>query len=256
MRLAGRSVLVVGAGTRDAEPDAPVGNGRAIAVRAAQEGATVACLDVNADAAKATVDLITEAGGAGFPVVADVTDEAAVEQAVAETTARTGPLHGLVLNVGMAGGGMGLTGTSVDTWDRIFAVNVRSHFLVARAAAPHLADGASVVFASSVAVARPFSGMPAYDSSKGGVEALMRHTTVELAPRGIRVNAVRIGVIDTPIGREASRDRPARGAMALPLGRKGSAWEVASVVAFFLSADASYVSGQTLAVDGGLTSQD
>jgi NAD(P)-dependent dehydrogenase (short-subunit alcohol dehydrogenase family) len=254
MSLLGRSVLVVGAGTRDAEPDAPVGNGRAIAVRAARDGATVACLDVNPDAAAKTVDLITEAGGSSFPVVADVSDAVSVDRAVAEVAARTGPLHGLVLNVGMAAG-MGLDGTSPDTWDQVFAVNVRSHFLVVRALAPHLADGGSVVFASSVAAARPFSGIPAYDSSKGAVEALMRHTMVELAPRAIRVNAVRIGVMDTPIGRDASRNRPGRDAMALPLGRKGSAWEVASVVAFFLSDDASYVSGQTLAVDGGLTSQ-
>lgn len=254
MKLAGRSVLVVGAGTRDAEPDAPVGNGRAIAVRAAEEGATVVCLDVNEGAAKATVDLIARAGGSAFPVVADVTDPAAVEEAIAEA-ARSDRLDGLVLNVGTAGGGMGLTGTTPETWDRMFAVNVRSHFLVLRSAVSHLRDGASVVFASSVAAARPFSGMPAYDASKGAVEALMRHTTIELAPRGIRVNAVRIGVIDTPIGREASRDRPARDAMTLPLGRKGTAWEVASVAAFLLSDEASYVSGQTLAVDGGLTSQ-
>jgi NAD(P)-dependent dehydrogenase (short-subunit alcohol dehydrogenase family) len=252
MRLERKNVLVVGAGTRKAEPGDPVGNGRAIAVVAAREGATVACLDRVPEAAQETVTLIESDGGKGFAVAGDVTDEADTRRAIDEVISRMGYLDGVVFNVGIAIGN-GLMSTNLEQWDTTFALNARSHFLITQLVEPHLVEGASLVYISSSAAARAFSLMPSYDASKGAVEGLTRHVALELGPRAIRANSVRIGVIDSPIGRQASQNRPARDVMTIPLGnRKGTPWEIATTVLFFLSDDSSYVSGQTLAVDGAL----
>lgn len=145
-RLIGRRVVVVGAGTRPSpDPDLTVGNGRAIAVLCAREGASVACVDINRETAKLTADMCAREGTASVPVVADVRDAEACEQLVEEAHEKLGGLDGVVANVGH-GEGSGLTGTSPELWDDIFAVNVRSHFLVAPAAMPLLDDGGSFVF--------------------------------------------------------------------------------------------------------------
>jgi NAD(P)-dependent dehydrogenase (short-subunit alcohol dehydrogenase family) len=246
-RLDGKRVVVVGAGTqRTDDPDAAIGNGRAIAVLAAREGATVTCVDRDGAAAEETAAMITAEGGDATVVVADVVREedcAAIAQ---------DPMDGLVLNVGIGRGG-GLKGTTADDWDMTFAVNLRGHFLVAREALPQTNDGGAIVFISSVAGLRPGSRLPAYDSSKAGLIGLCRHTALEGARRNVRANVVAPGLIDTPLGRWASAGRPSRERTPVPLGRQGTAWEVAAATVFLLSDDAGYITGQTLAVDGGLT---
>jgi len=252
-RLDGRRVLVVGAGTRRSDdPDAPIGNGRAIATLAAREGAMVACADRDEAAALATAELITAAGGSAEVLVADVANPADCAAVVGGAEARLGALDGLVLNVGI-GEGRRLEGTSVEDWDRTFAVNVRAHFLVCQAAVPNLADRAAVVFISSIAGITPGSSLPAYDTSKAALGGLCRHVAHEGARRGIRANVVAPGLIDTPIGRAASAGRPSRDRAPVPLQRQGTAWEIAYATVFLLSDEASYVTGQTLVVDGGLT---
>jgi NAD(P)-dependent dehydrogenase (short-subunit alcohol dehydrogenase family) len=253
-RLADRRIVVVGAGTqRSDDPDAPIGNGRAIAVLAAREGAAVACVDRVAAAATATAELVEDAGGTAAVVVADVTDEADCARVIEESVGALGGIDGLVCNVGI-GEGRGLEGTSAAQWDLVFSVNVRAHFLLCRAALPRLGEGGAIVFVSSIAGLRPGTRIPAYDTSKAALAGLSRHVALEGSRVGVRANVVAPGLIDTPLGRRATQGRPSRGRTPVPLGRQGSAWEVAAPVVFLLSDDASYITGQLLAVDGGLSS--
>jgi NAD(P)-dependent dehydrogenase (short-subunit alcohol dehydrogenase family) len=252
-RLAGHRVLVVGAGTRPSDdPDAPIGNGRAIALLAAREGAALGCADRDEAAARETADLVTAEGGRAEVLVADVARAEDCAAVIADAEARLGGIDGLVLNVGIAAGAR-LSGTSVEDWDTTFAVNLRAHFLVAQAALPQLGGGASVVFISSIAGITPGSGIPAYDTSKAGLGGLCRHVANEGARRRVRANVVAPGLIDTPLGRLASAGRPSRDRTPVPLQRQGTAWEIAYATVFLLSDEASYITGQTLVVDGGLT---
>jgi NAD(P)-dependent dehydrogenase (short-subunit alcohol dehydrogenase family) len=253
-RLDGRCILVVGGGQMDiGEPDTPIGNGRAASVLAAREGARVAVADRDVASAQATVDRIADEGGLALAIAADVANEDDVERMVSDAATRLGGLDGMVLNVG-TGAGMGLAGTTAELWDRTFAVNLRSHMLACRAALPILADGASIVLVSSIAGLKPGSRMPAYDASKAGLMGLCRAVALEGERRAIRVNVVAPGLMDTSIGRLASRGRPSREKTPVPLGRQGTGWETAYVVLFLLSEESAYVTGQVLAVDGGLTS--
>ncbi|AKJ29368.1 SDR family NAD(P)-dependent oxidoreductase [Caldimonas brevitalea] len=254
-RLAGRRVLVVGAGQRPSppdEPEPPVGNGRAIAVLCAREGARVCCADLDLAGAKETAAWITREGGFASAVAADVSQPDAIEAMVQAADETLGGLDGLVVNVGIANRN-GFGRETADAWDAVQNVNLRAHMLSAQAAAARMPVGASMVFVSSTASISPQSGLPAYETSKAGLAALARAVAYAGQPQGLRANVIAPGLIDTPLGRDASRARPARAARPLPFGRQGTAWEVAHAILFLLSAESSYVNGQVLIADGGLS---
>jgi len=250
-RLKGRRILVVGGGQDDRGlDDAPVGNGRAMSVLFAREGARVAVADRNIQSAEATVALTKD--GSSVAIEANVAMPNDIKSMVGEAGSKLGGLDGLVYNVGI-GAGMWLEGSTPEIWDRVFAVNLRGAMLTLQAALPVLADGSSVVLISSIASMKAGSRMPSYDASKAALGGLMRHAGIEGERRGIRVNIIAPGLMDTSIGREATRGRPGRAKTPVPLGRQGTGWEAAYAALFLMSDEAAYITGQTLAVDGGMT---
>jgi NAD(P)-dependent dehydrogenase (short-subunit alcohol dehydrogenase family) len=248
-RLTGRRVLVVGAGTRHSDdPEAPIGNGRAISVLAAREGATVVCVDRHEAAPRrpsGSSRRRRERASAPGAARAGVRCSGRCERrggcagAVDAAVGLLGGLDGLVLNVGIALG-RGLTGTTAEEWDRVFAVNVRAHFLVTAAALGHLAPRSSIVFVSSAA------SLPL--GHRGAVVRLLQgsaagpgpQTAREAARSRSRANVLVPGYVDTPMGREASARNPNR-ARRLPLGRQATAWEVAYGAVWLLSHESSYM---------------
>jgi NAD(P)-dependent dehydrogenase (short-subunit alcohol dehydrogenase family) len=250
-RLDGRRILVVGGGqaTHGLE-EAPVGNGRAMSVLFAREGAAVAVADLDAAAAAETAGLCRAEGARVVEIEADAADEDAVARMFAEAGEGLGRLDGVVLNVGI-GAGFGVRGTSVEDWDHVLAVNLRSHFLGCKHGLGALGDGGAIVLIGSLA-ALEYMPIPAYGASKAALESLTRSAAVEGAP-GVRVNLVVPGLIDTALGRLATQISPDRGKVRIPLGREGTAWEVAYAALYLLSDEAAYVTGASLLVDGGLS---
>ncbi|MDZ4739596.1 MAG: SDR family oxidoreductase [Alphaproteobacteria bacterium] len=256
-RMKGRRVLVVGGGqdTRGLD-DPPIGNGRAMSVLFSREGARVAVVDRNAEAAQGTFDHVISdplCEGTMYLMTGDVSQPAQVEDFVREARENMQGLDGLVYNVGIGVGDPWLAGATAESWDKVFAVNLRGAMLTLKAALPVMEEGSSIVLISSIASMKPGSRLPAYDASKAALGGLMRHAGIEGERRGIRVNIVAPGLMDTSIGRAATQGRPGRAKTPVPLGRQGTGWETAYAALFLLSDEAAYITGQTLAVDGGMT---
>jgi len=251
-RLAGRKILIVGAGQANYNlADAPLGNGRAISLLLAREGAHVAVADVDAEAVGETARQVDSEGSPAITIVADAGEPSEVARMVDEARDGLGGLDGLVANVGIVGG-WGLGQTSAEDWDRVFQVNVRAHYLACKHALAVMADGAAIVLTSSIAARMPVNEVVAYHSSKTALDGLSMWLASHAAARRIRVNIVVPGLIDTALGRLADAADPTRQGRPIPLGRQGTAWEVAYAAAFLLSNEASYITGHSLPVDGGL----
>ncbi|WOF75378.1 SDR family oxidoreductase [Parvibaculaceae bacterium PLY_AMNH_Bact1] len=252
-RLTGKRILIVGGGQRtvDAETD-PVGNGRAMSLLFAREEAQVAVADIDTASANTTVDQITSEGGTANALTGDISDPNQVTAMVTQASGAMGGLDGIVLNVGI-GAGMGLEGSTPDLWDKVLNVNLRGPMLICRAALPLMEEGGAILFISSVASIKPGSRMPSYDASKAALAGLMRHVALEAERKAIRANIVAPGLIDTPLGRLSTQGRPGRARTNIPGGRQGTGWEVAYAALFLMSGEASYINGQVLAVDAGLS---
>ncbi len=253
-RLNGRRILVVGGGQRVVDPETdPVGNGRAMSLLFGREGASVAVADRNLSSAEETVNRITQGGAKALAIQADITNPDDVSRMLREAAEGLGGLDGLVLNVGVGVGGLGLEGATPESWDETLAVNLRGPMLCCRAGLPLLEAGSSIVFISSIAGLVAGSRLPAYDASKAALAGLMRHVALEGTRRGIRANIVAPGLVDTPLGRMASQGRESRSRTRIPFGRQATAWEIAYAALFFMSDESVYVNAQILAVDSGIT---
>lgn len=244
-RFNGKIVLVTGAGS---------GIGRAIARRFGLEGAQVIVNDVSAEGAEATVEAIRAQGGSAISGVADVSDKSQVDQLFDSILERFGTIDVLVNNAGLINVERHFLEADEAWWDRVLAVNLKGAFLCSLRASHIMArrHQGVIINMSSGGATHSHRGMAAYDASKGGIEALTRAMALDLAPYGIRVNALVPGSIDTQgMNPETKRER----GVTIPLGRVGEPEDMAGPAAFLASDDASYITGHIIAVDGGLLSQ-
>lgn len=252
-RMTGRRVVIVGAGQTDFQlEDQPIGNGRALATLLAREGAYVVVADRDRASADETTKMIRSGGGKATTVVADVSEPESVNKMISFAQRELGGIDGLVYNVGIPGP-IGFEENTPEAWNETLDVNLRGAMLTARAALPVMEARSSIVFISSIGAVRGIGRMIAYDASKAGLSALVRATAIARKDDAVRANIVMLGMIDTGIGRDGDRNMSGRQNIPVPLGRRGTAWEVAYASLFLLSQESTFITGQTLAVDGGRT---
>lgn len=260
MRFRDKAVLVVGAGSIGPG----WGNGKAAAVLYAREGARVLAADINPDAARETQEIILGEGGICEVAQVDVTAENSVKSLFARMREVFGGIDVLHNNVGLTKPGSTVEET-VEDWDRIFAINLRSMFLTCREAIPMMIErgGGAIINISSISSMRSLgTPMASYDASKAGVNEFTRSIAIEYATQGIRANVVTPGLMDTPTivapfsqiaGADALDEVRRRRAEAVPMKRMGDAWDIAHAALFLASDHARYITGQNLVVDGGIT---
>jgi len=245
-RLEGKTALVTGASR---------GIGAAVALRLASEGATVVVnYSGSREAALGVVEAIIAAGGRASAVRADVSDPAACTALVEGVVAEYGAIDILVNNAGITRDGL-IVRMSDEDWSAVLNTNLTGVFSVTRAAAKHMmkARSGSIINMASVVGISGNAGQANYAAAKAGVIGLTKSVARELASRRVRCNAVAPGFIETDMTAaltEAQRDGVAA---AIAMGRFGTANDVAAAVAFLASDDSAYITGQTLAVDGGMT---
>ena len=246
--FAGKAVIVTGATS---------GIGRAVVHRFAKSGAGVIAIGRNESALTAVSEEIADAGGTPIIIEADVTNTEVAERALTRTISEMGRLDVLVNAAGHISAGT-IEDTSLAAWDAMMNVNLRAAFHLMQLAAPHLIQTkGSIVNVSSVTGLRSFPGVLAYCVSKAGLDQLTRCAALELAPKGVRVNAVNPGVVVTEIHKRGGMNNDAyekfleHSKTTHPLGRVGSPSEIAELIFYLASESASWITGATYSIDGG-----
>ena len=249
MRLDGKVALVTGGA---------MGIGAAIAERFLEAGAAVAIFDINGEAVRKYAEHLSGKGRA-LALEGDAANEDAVRTAVERTIAEFGSLDILVNNAGIDFSGL-VAETKSDEWDRVLAVNLKGAFFFCKHAVPHLQQrGGAIVIISSVRAFVSYSGGAAYDSSKAALIAFSRTLALDHGNDGIRVNAICPGYVDTPMTEEwlrtvPDREETLRQVRAIhPLGRMGTPRDIAEAALFLASDAASFITGTSLVVDGGMS---
>jgi len=249
MRLEGKKAIVTGGAG---------GIGRATSLAFAAEGAAVAVVDLNAEAAQAVADEIRDAGGTAIAIAADVSSEAEIERIVATTVADLGGIDVVFNNAGIIRRTTAVE-TTVEEWDRVFGVNVRAIFLMCKHAVPVMAasGGGSIINTGSGWGLKGGGQAISYCASKGAVVNMTRALAIDHGPQGIRVNSVNPGDVDTGMLRDEARQlgQAESGFLAeaadRPLQRMGQPREIAAAVVWLAGDESSYVTGSALVVDGG-----
>ena len=257
-RLADRVAVVVGAGQTAGDT---VGNGRATAITFAREGALLLLVDRDPASLQETADQAAAHGGQIEQLVADVAADDGPQRIVDAALEAFGRIEILHNNVGIGLGDGPPHHLGDDTYDRIMDVNLRAMWRTCRAAVPTLraSENGAIVNISSLAAIAAAGNLTAYKLSKAGVNALTQNLALTNAKHGVRANAIMPGFIDTPMGVDAPAraldlDRSAYAdgrASIVPLGRQGTAWDVANAALFLASDEAAFITGVVLAVDGG-----
>ena len=250
MRLAGKRAIVTGAAS---------GIGRASAILFAQEGAAVIAVDL-AEGVEQTREEIAKAGGRCIARLADAADEAVVRSLVETSVREHGGLEVVFANAGIGGGLLPFFEQTAEDWEKVLRVNLIGPFLAIKHGAAHMRahGGGSIVCTASVAGLRSGAGGSPYSASKAGVISLVQTAANQLAGTGVRVNAICPGLIETGMTRPMFELARARGSekkigQLNPLKRAGQPHELAAMGLFLASDEASYVNGQAIPVDGGLT---
>lgn len=248
--LEGKRLIITGAGS---------GIGRATSVIAAQEGASILAVDL-AESVMDTAAAVTEAGGRALGLQADVSHEGAVQDYVARAVAEFGGLDGIYANAGVVGGGKPFLELTVDDWQRTLGVNTIGVFLAIKHAVPELRKAANgaILCTASVAGLRANAGGLDYSASKAGVISIVQTTAYQLYGEPIRINAICPGLIQTGMTKPVFDMAEERGitdriGQINPTRRFGQPEEIAQMACFLLSDRASYVNGQAIPVDGGLS---
>ena len=242
MSLGGKVAVVTGAGS---------GIGRAIALQLARDGAALSVWDLNGAAAEETVAMIAKAGGRAIACAIDASAEKDIAEAAARTRAELGPVTILVNNAGITGH-CAFQDIAVEAWERMIRVNLGGPFLCTQAILPDMlaAGWGRIVNISSSSAQGGASKMAHYVASKGGVIGLTKALAIELAAKGITVNNIPPGFVDTPMLRGSHVNVDAAAAVA-PMKRPGKPEDIAAACSYLVSEAAAYVTGHTLSVNGG-----
>jgi len=261
-RLDGKTAVICGAGQT---PGQTIGNGRAMAVLFAREGARVLCVDRVAERAQETVDMITAEGGQAFALAANIAKADGADAVVAAAGETLGRLDILVNNVGVGGGDGPAHKVDEDAFDRILAINLKGAWLTSKAAIPVMREqgGGAIVNISSLASLAGGTQV-AYEVSKAAMNRLTTSIAQSNAKCGVRCNAILPGLMDTPMavagiaqatGQDVEAVRQARGARVPLRAKMGTAWDTAYAALFLASDEAAFITGVLLPVDGGMSSR-